>query len=77
MTPSFVGDNVQAFLQDKNVHLNSIKCKKVIVLSFLHEWKNNDMFTNKNRYFYISLTPNNKPRYGEDDLLVIMLAGHY
>jgi hypothetical protein len=53
--PSFVGDNVHDFLQDKNVHLSTIKCKKMIVLSFLHEWKKTKMFLNENGYFYVSL----------------------
>ena len=75
--PSFVGGNVHSFLENKNVHLSSITHKKVIVLSYVHEWKIINTFVNKNGYYYVSLTPRNcKTKSDEDDLIVMMLAGH-
>ncbi len=75
--PSFVGDNVHSFLEDSSVHLSHIKHNKVIVLSYLHEWKNSNVFLNKNGYYYVSLTPQKrKGKSNEDDLIVMMLGVH-
>ena len=74
--PSFVGDNVQSFLEGSSVHLRHIKNNKVIVLSYLHEWKNSNVFLNKNGYYYVSLTQKHKGRSDEDDLIVMMLGVH-